>query len=448
VSSWNIRTCTAGAAALALTITGLGAGAVPASAAAVTVYYVDSVAGDDSAAGTSAATAWRTLAKASAAALAPGDRILLRRGGTWTGRLSVSRSGTAAAPVVVDAYGTGARPVVKGDGESCVHLAGNHIELYNLQVGVDQSQGRCAWAGVKVTGDDNVVERNLITGAAAGVFIEPSARYTAVTNNDFVNNNHMSKLTPKDVNDNDDSGAFAVLVHGDDSNIGWNRMRGSIAFSYDYEWDGAAVEIFLGSRNWIHHNISVDNDTFTELGTSTNADGTTNDPDGTSGNVFEYNAVYGAKTRAGLITRGPRHDDGRVEPNGPVLGTVFRNNSVHLTNAQGEGVVCYATCGNTHLSLSQNVIAAARKSGYADPGFTDNHHNVFWGGQHQMPAGRDNVHRDPLFDPAAPLRLRAGSPAIGLGVTKHADIDLEGVAVGADGGIEAGAYEHVPASAG
>ncbi|MBB6347024.1 hypothetical protein ACWGH8_22295 [Nonomuraea muscovyensis] len=445
MSGRNIRACTAGAAALALAITGIGAATGPASASAAAVYYLDSVNGDDAAAGTSAATAWRTLAKASAAPLAPGSRLLLRRGGSWTGRLSVTRSGTAAAPIVVDVYGSGARPVVKGDTESCVHLAGNHIELYNLQIGVNQDAGRCSWAAVKVTGDDNVVEKNHITGAAAGVFIEPAARYTAVTNNDFVDNNHMSTLTPTDVNDNDDSGAFAVLVQGDDSNIGWNRISGSIAFSYDYEWDGAAVEIFLGSRNHIHHNIAVDNDTFTELGTSTNADGTTNDPDGTSGNVFEYNAVYGPKTRAGLITRGPRDDGGPVDPNGPVLGTVFRNNSVHLTHPDAEGVVCYAGCANAHLSMAQNVVSAAKKSGYADPGFTDNHHNVFWGGLFQMPAGRDNVHRDPLFDPARPLRLRAGSPAIGLGVTGYAETDLDGVSVGSDGGIEAGAYEYVPA---
>ncbi|MEV0621876.1 hypothetical protein AB0I81_51755 [Nonomuraea sp. NPDC050404] len=432
------------AAALALAATGLGAtgfGAGTASAAAAPVYYLDSVGGNDAAAGTSQSTAWKSLAKASSATLPPGAKLLLRRGGTWSGQLLISDSGNAAAPIVVDAYGTGAAPVVKGDTEACVHLRGNHIELYNLQIGVSQDAGRCSWAGVKVTGSDNVVEKNHITGAAAGVFIETSARYTAVTSNDFVDNNHMSTLTPTEQNPNDDSGAFAILVQGDDSNIAWNTITGSIAFSYDYELDGAAVEIFLGSRNRVHHNIAVDNDTFTELGTSTNDDGSTNDPDGTSGNVFEYNAIYGAKGRAGLITRGPRHDDGRLEPNGPVSGTVFRNNSINLPNADAEGVVCDAGCTNAHLSLSQNVVAAAKKSGYAEAGFTDNHHNVFSGGQYQMPPGTANVHKDPLFDPANPLRLRAGSPAIGLGVTKYNDLDLAGAAVGGNGTIEAGAYE-------
>ncbi|MFC7586514.1 hypothetical protein ACFQYP_24290 [Nonomuraea antimicrobica] len=79
-------------------------------AAAAPVYYLDSVNGSDSAAGTTAATAWKTLAKASAAALEPGSKLLLARGGSWSGTLSVTRSGTAAAPIVVDAYGTGAAP--------------------------------------------------------------------------------------------------------------------------------------------------------------------------------------------------------------------------------------------------------------------------------------------------------------------------------------------------
>ncbi|MFD1930133.1 MULTISPECIES: hypothetical protein [Nonomuraea] len=435
-----LRTYAAGAVALALVTAGLWAGS--ASATAAPVYYLDSVSGNDAAAGTSQTTAWKTLAKASSAVLPPGAKLLLRRGGSWSGRLSLTESGNAASPIVVDAYGAGARPIVKGDTEACVHLQGSYLEVYNLQIGVDQDAGRCSWAGIKVTGTDNVIEKNYVTGAAAGVYIETSAQYTAVTANEFVNNNHMSTLTPKEEHPNDDSGAFAILVQGDDSNIGWNTIKGSIAFSYDYELDGAAVEIFLGSRNRVHHNIAVDNDTFTELGTSTNDDGSTNDPDGTSGNVFEYNAIYGSKGRAGLITRGPRHDDGRIESNGPVFGTVFRNNSINLPNAQAEGVVCDAGCTNEHLSLAQNVVVAAKKSGYAEAGFTDNHHNVFFGGQYQMPAGTNNVHKDPLFDPANPLRLRAGSPAIGLGVTVYNDLDLAGVTVGKDGAIEAGAYEY------
>jgi hypothetical protein len=446
MSGWNLRT---GAAItmLALTVTTLAAG--PASAAAPAVYYVDAVNGRDTAAGTSPATAWKTLSKASAARLDPGDRLLLSRGSTWRGQqLRIGRSGTAAAPIVVDAYGAAAaRPVIAGHAEACVSLEGTHIEVYNLQVGLTTDGARCTWAGIKVTGDDNVIERNLITGAAAGVFIAPKVRYTAVTANDFIDNNHMSKLTPRDVNDNDDSGAFAILVQGDDSNIGWNEIRGSDAFSYDYGRDGAAVEIFLGSGNRIHHNIAMDNETFTELGTSkdVNPDGTPVDPDGTSGNVFEYNVIGGPATQAGLVTRGVQEPGEDPDPNGPVLGTVFRNNTLRLTHAESQGVVCDAGCTNAHLSMSQNIVAATKKTAYG-PQVTDSHHNVFYGAaQHQM-GGSNNITADPLFDLADaghPLSLRAGSPAIDLGVAKFSDNDVTGRAIdGSDGAVDAGAYEY------
>ncbi|HUR05778.1 MAG TPA: hypothetical protein VM347_24755 [Nonomuraea sp.] len=421
----------------------------PASAAADDdtphTYYLDSVNGNDSADGLSTDTPWKTLAKANAAKMVAGSKFMLKRGSSWSGQLSVTVDGTEKNPIVIDAYGTGNRPVLKDDDEACLSLEGDHIEVYNLQIGVDQDRGRCSWAGIKVGGSNNVIEQNYITGAAAGVYIETSAQYTAVTSNDFVNNNFMSKLTPQEENDNDDSGAFAMLVQGDDSNIGWNTITGSVAFSYDYEWDGAAVEIFMGSRNYVHHNLALDNDTFTELGTSRNDDGSTNDPDGTSGNVFEYNGIYGDRTRSGIVTRGPVKDDGEIETNGPVFGTVFRNNSMNLPNPDSEGVVCYAGCTNAHFKLSQNIVVAAKKIAYADSTFTANDHNVFYGGQYQMTAGTANVRKDPKFDtdPSRPLRLLSGSPAIGRGVTAFNPLDLDSVAVGTGGTIEAGAYEYV-----
>ena len=43
--------------------------------------HVDSAGGDDAADGASPATAWRTLDRVNKATLAPGDRVLFKRGG-------------------------------------------------------------------------------------------------------------------------------------------------------------------------------------------------------------------------------------------------------------------------------------------------------------------------------------------------------------------------------
>lgn len=77
-------------------------------------YFVDSESGDDSRAGTSVAQAWRTLAKASTAAFAPGDRLLLARGSRFREQLTWTRSGTSTAPIRIAAYGVGAAPIISG----------------------------------------------------------------------------------------------------------------------------------------------------------------------------------------------------------------------------------------------------------------------------------------------------------------------------------------------
>jgi parallel beta-helix repeat protein len=77
-------------------------------------YYVDSNKGNDTNAGTSADAAWRTLAKVNSFRFAPGDTLLLSRGGVWREQLNVPSSGSDAAPITIDAYGSGGLPIISG----------------------------------------------------------------------------------------------------------------------------------------------------------------------------------------------------------------------------------------------------------------------------------------------------------------------------------------------
>ncbi|MDX3189666.1 right-handed parallel beta-helix repeat-containing protein [Streptomyces sp. MN03-5084-2B] len=91
--------------------------AVPGAPAAAGVsYYVDSAQGDDSAAGTDSAHAWRSLARVNQATFHAGDRILLKAGGRWSGQLWPKGSGASGAPVTLDRYGDGANPRIDGGG--------------------------------------------------------------------------------------------------------------------------------------------------------------------------------------------------------------------------------------------------------------------------------------------------------------------------------------------
>ncbi|MFI1028766.1 discoidin domain-containing protein [Streptomyces sp. NPDC020951] len=83
-------------------------------------YYLDATLGRDTAAGTSPATAWRTLAKANATTFAPGDRILLKAGEQWQDQqLWPKGSGSAGRPIAVSAYGdpNAGRPYIATNGK-------------------------------------------------------------------------------------------------------------------------------------------------------------------------------------------------------------------------------------------------------------------------------------------------------------------------------------------
>ncbi|MGW0662078.1 right-handed parallel beta-helix repeat-containing protein [Streptodolium elevatio] len=391
------------------------------TAAAGTTYYVDASAGSDSQAGTSAATAWRTLGKVSAAALRPGDTVLFKRGEEWNGTLALSRSGTAGQPLTVGAYGTGERPVV-GGGANCVWLTGSYWTVRDLRL------TGCDWAGVEIEkGHHNTLEAIRADDNVVGVSIADTAHHNTVRGSELIDNNKMSVDDP---GGDDDSGAFGVLLNGDDNLITGNTIAGSYATSHDYGYDGAAVEIYDGDRNRIEYNVTRDNETFTELG---------HDTDKTAdGNVFAYNVVTSKYERGSfLVTRGP--DTGL----GPVRGTLVVNNSVYLPGAESQGWVCHGGCDTDILKLRNNVIAVGWKSGYEDGVGADEDTGVYDGSQHQFDAGPDSVFADPRFTGPDDLRVRAGSPAIGRGEPTGYTVDITGAPVPEEGAT-AGAYEYRP----
>ena len=80
---------------------------------AQTTYYVAS-SGNDADDGRSMATPFQTLAKVNTLSLRPGDVVLLRRGDTFRGALSIRQSGTADKPIVINAYWSGNKPIIAG----------------------------------------------------------------------------------------------------------------------------------------------------------------------------------------------------------------------------------------------------------------------------------------------------------------------------------------------
>ena len=78
-------------------------------------YYVDP-AGNDVNDGVSTATPWQSIGKVNATTFLPGDNILFKRGGTWSGVLRPLGSGNATSQITLSSYGEGAKPLINGTG--------------------------------------------------------------------------------------------------------------------------------------------------------------------------------------------------------------------------------------------------------------------------------------------------------------------------------------------
>jgi hypothetical protein len=119
-------------------------------------YFIDSSDGNDSSDGKTPATAWKSLDKANATTLKPGDHLCLRAGSSWTGQLKPQGSGSSAAPVVIDKYGAGERPRISAgatdkDAVSLVNFA--YVELNNLEVS-NKKSALGDYRGISVVGRD------------------------------------------------------------------------------------------------------------------------------------------------------------------------------------------------------------------------------------------------------------------------------------------------------
>lgn len=101
-----------------------------------TTYYVDAVSGNDANSGTSTTRPWRTINKANALDLAPGDKLLFKGGQTLSGnlRLGAEDYGSATNPVNVGSYGSGRATIRAGTGTGIRIYNAGGIEVSNLVV--------------------------------------------------------------------------------------------------------------------------------------------------------------------------------------------------------------------------------------------------------------------------------------------------------------------------
>jgi hypothetical protein len=97
-----------------------------------------------------------SLDQVSATTYQPGDQILFRAGGTWTGSLKLKGSGTSSAPIKVGRVGTGAKPLLQGMGQVV-----NTVEL------IDGSYWEIEDLAITNAGDPNTYHNGLLVSATS-----------------------------------------------------------------------------------------------------------------------------------------------------------------------------------------------------------------------------------------------------------------------------------------
>jgi hypothetical protein len=105
-----------------------------ASPRASVTYYVDSVSGSDSSPGTSQGAAWKTVKRANAASLNPGDSLLFADGQTFDGALRIERSGESGRPVTIGSFGRGRATLLGEAGDGIVLTRCSFVRIHDIDV--------------------------------------------------------------------------------------------------------------------------------------------------------------------------------------------------------------------------------------------------------------------------------------------------------------------------
>ncbi len=258
-----------------------------------TNFYVDASTTSSTQNGT-LANPWKTLSQVQSnmSSFNPGDIISFKRGGTYAGTFTISRSGTAGNPITFNNYGTGNLPIFSGTGSTISSLIYMNNRSYIIIDGInitdpslsptDRSIPSKIQRGIYVDGSGaaNVIIRNceisLVGVGAYFVASNNTLEKSTITNMRMVRNTQGG---------DDDYGANPVVISSPNNNILSNYFKDCYATSYDYGYDGGAVEIYGSGthNNKVMYNTAINCNGFMEFGSG---DGGTSD-----NNLIAYNKV-------------------------------------------------------------------------------------------------------------------------------------------------------------
>lgn len=273
-----------------------------------TNYYVSTSDGDNTDNGLTEATAWATIGKVRTqmSSFNAGDNILFKRGDTftesritlWTSTysiLSITKSGTASNPITFGAYGSGNKPKFTG-------TPSNQSLQYMIYV---SNQGYIVirdWEIISPTLTDaglteqSIIERAVtfsvsnncklisckISRVGAALLLEESD-FCLMDSNEVDHN----KMIVNTIGGDDDYGGNSVILDlANNNTITNNYFHDCYAESYDYGFDGGAVEFNATcTNNFIAYNNFFNGIAIAEFGSNHGPGHNINN------NIFAYNLL-------------------------------------------------------------------------------------------------------------------------------------------------------------
>jgi hypothetical protein len=247
--------------------------------ASTTSYYVDSQNGNDNYVGTSPESAWKTMSKVNNHVFSPGDQILFKRGQTFNidgDGMLLDGNGNASNRITLGAYGTGNAPVLTNinSDNKYIYVVGVWGSYWTIRdIKIDSTAGNIIEDGIRVwdNGANAIIDNVEITGVAKGIKMHGS---DSEIKNSYIHNLVMLINTP---GGDDDVGAIGIEVTQNGNpvtnvKVHHNKLVNLIQPSYDYGYDGAAIEFYDNVNGVEFYNNWVENvDSFTELGASSSA---------------------------------------------------------------------------------------------------------------------------------------------------------------------------------
>jgi hypothetical protein len=403
------------------------------------------------------ASPWKSIAQVNSGTslLNAGDTVFFKRGQQYVGRLSIERSGSAEHPIVYSAYGKGNLPVFDNAISNIITLQNRTYvvidriqfidnsladKLHQLQANISNT--------IQLYNSPHCTISNCdFTMVGIGIATFTGSNYTNITGN-YMHNLRMVRNTPSYTKNNDDYGAVPIVIGSSYNSITHNRFEECWGKSYDYGYDGGAIEFFGDdmNNNLIAYNTAINCNGFMEIGS--NSKGVANN------NIVAYNKII----NCGML--GVFQNGGAFACN--INNLQYYNNTIVETVKQfsipgelfymagSKGPAGMVILKNNIFWCSNGTVIAGKKFNTSAMVRSNNIYRMQSGGLGSISLGAKeyfstsaNIFTVETGNPATwKYSLPMGSIAINFGIPVGLNADFNGKPI--MGNPDAGIYEYAP----